>query len=181
MGLHEKIVELLPEIDDIEDNTLRERVIATWIAATRRGGWNESDLESIPIALSAEGQLPCDLVTYTRAVTRTGMAIAKALDESFGEGIEVDSQLVIAASLLHAVGRLLGWEHDEQGKIVQSRGGKLLRYPVSGVVLAGELGVPDEILHIIAGHAEEGDLVPRTLEGLIVHHAERVNFERFHT
>ena len=32
MGLQKRIVELLPEIDDIKENTLRERVIAAWMA-----------------------------------------------------------------------------------------------------------------------------------------------------
>ena len=41
-----------------------------------------------------------------------------------------------------------------------------------GTALAMESGVPDEVCHIIAAHAGEGDLVKRTTEALIVHHAD---------
>ena len=33
-------------------------------------------------------------------------------------------------------------------------------------------GVPDAVCHIIAAHADEGNLVQRTPEAFIVHHAE---------
>ena len=33
-------------------------------------------------------------------------------------------------------------------------------------------GVPDRVCHIIAAHAGEGDLVKRSTEAYIVHHAD---------
>ena len=48
----------------------------------------------------------------------------------------------------------------------------MLRHPFTGVALAMECGVPDAVCHIIAAHAAEGDLVKRTTEAYIVHHAD---------
>ena len=39
-----------------------------------------------------------------------------------------------------------------------------------------ECGVPDAVCHIVAAHAAEGDLVKRTTEAYIVHHADFMAF-----
>ncbi len=47
------------------------------------------------------------------------------------------------------------------------------------VALALECGVPDAVCHIIATHAGEGDLVKRSTEAIIVHHADFMAYEPF--
>ena len=47
------------------------------------------------------------------------------------------------------------------------------------VGLAMEAGVPDEVSHIIAAHAGEGNMVKRTAEAFIVHHADFMSYEPF--
>lgn len=180
MGLQNRIVELLPEIDDIQDNALRERVVAAWMAAAKYGGWSEEQLEQIPFTLLIE-EVTVGLFTHIRAVTQTAIAIARALEEAYGDLLEINRDQLIAGGLLHDVGKLLEYERTAEGKIQKSRSGQLLRHPISGAVLAGELGVPDEVLHIIAGHSKEGDFSPRTIEGVILHHADFANFESFKT
>jgi len=54
-----------------------------------------------------------------------------------------------------------------------------LRHPFTGVALALECGVPNSVCHIIATHAAEGDLVKRTTEAFIVHHADFMAFLPF--
>ena len=65
------------------------------------------------------------------------------------------------------------------GKLGTSRDGKLLRHPFSGVSVADRFGLPFDIQHIIAYHSKEGDLGKRTVESIIVHHADFVSFEPF--
>jgi hypothetical protein len=65
------------------------------------------------------------------------------------------------------------------GKSRQSERGEALRHPFTGVALALECGVPDAVCHIIAAHAAEGDLVKRTTEAYIVHHADFMAFLPF--
>ena len=48
-----------------------------------------------------------------------------------------------------------------------------------GVSLAEQCGVPAAVCHIIATHAGEGDMVKRTVEAYIVHHADFMTFEPF--
>ena len=70
-------------------------------------------------------------------------------------------------------------ELGPDGKSRQSERGEALRHPFTGVALALECGVPDEVCHVIAAHAAEGDLVKRTTEAYIVHHADFMAFLPF--
>ena len=38
-------------------------------------------------------------------------------------------------------------------------------------------GIPGEVLHIIATHSHEGDKVERSIESIIFHHADFVDFD----
>jgi hypothetical protein len=65
----------------------------------------------------------------------------------------------------------------EKKGYVQSAYGKLIRHPISGASLAEEVGLPPEVVHIIWTHSHEGDKTPRTVESVLVHHADFANFE----
>ena len=42
---------------------------------------------------------------------------------------------------------------------------------------AGEHGIPGEVMHIIATHSHEGDKMERSIESIIFHHADFVDFD----
>jgi len=50
---------------------------------------------------------------------------------------------------------------------------------ISGVAIASRFDLPPEVQHIIGTHSKEGDLGKRTVESIIVHHADFVSFEPF--
>jgi hypothetical protein len=79
------------------------------------------------------------------------------------------------------VGKLLEYELDDQGASFQGTYGKYLRHPFSGVSLAELCEVPPEVCHIIAAHAGEGDMIKRSTEAYIVHHADFMTFLPFKT
>ena len=62
---------------------------------------------------------------------------------------------------------------------MQSDRGRNLRHPFTGVHLAMSCGLPDEVSHIVATHAGEGNMVKRSTEAFIVHHADFMSFEPF--
>jgi hypothetical protein len=47
------------------------------------------------------------------------------------------------------------------------------------VAVAMMCGVPDAVCHIISAHAAEGDLVKRSTEAYIVHHADFMTYLPF--
>ncbi len=98
---------------------------------------------------------------------------------SSGTTLPVNMDVLISGAILADVGKLLEYELDENGNSIQGKYGQYLRHPFSGVSLAEECGVPPEVCHIIAAHAHEGDLVKRTTEAYIVHHADFMTFLPF--
>jgi putative nucleotidyltransferase with HDIG domain len=172
---HEDIRRLFPEIDLINNEALREQVAAVWKDAIQLGGWQPNDLGAIPFTLLIR-DCTTSLIDHTRAVTKTAVRIAETLLETYHETIKIDMDVLVAGSILHDVGKLLEYAR-EGGKVAKSEVGSLLRHPFSGQALAYKHGIPYSVLHMIAYHSKEGDLGKRTVEAIIIHHADFVNFE----
>ena len=171
----ESVRNLLPEVDLIKQEDLRQSVISVWQDAIDLGGWTADDLADIPFTLLIP-DCKFDLVTHTRVVTRTAVRIAETLIENYGAAVTIDMDILVAGGLLHDVGKLL--EYVRRGDaVVKSEKGSLLRHPFSGQALAYKHGLPFTVLHMIAYHSKEGDLGKRTAEAIIIHHADFVNFE----
>ena len=169
------ITVLFPEIKQIKEDKLRERVISTWDDAIKKGGWSYEELDEIPFTLLIP-ECKISLITHTRAVTQTSLEIAKVLSEFYKGKIQIDWDILIAGAILHDVGKIVEYA-KEKDKIVKSKTGKLLRHPFSGSALAYQRGLPDEVVHMIATHAHEGDEGYRSVEAIIVHYADFINFE----
>jgi putative nucleotidyltransferase with HDIG domain len=166
---------IFPEIKKIKDKKLRRKTADCLARAIKLGGWNEAELDIIPFTLLVKGKVP-SLVTHTRAVTQTSIAMAGVISTIYGDEVKVDLDILVSGALLHDVGKFL--EYAKEGdKVTKSKAGKMLRHPVSGTALAYTMGLPEEVLHIIAAHSHEGDHVKRSVEAIIVKHADFANFE----
>jgi putative nucleotidyltransferase with HDIG domain len=171
----QEMLELLPEIELIKQDRLREQVAAVWADAIELGGWSPKDLDKVPFTLLIP-ECTVSLILHTRAVTRTAISIAETLSAHYGDALKIDMDVLVAGGILHDVGKLLEYA-PQGGAVVKSPKGSLLRHPFSGQALAYKHGLPFEVLHMIAYHSKEGDLGKRTAEAIIVHHADFVNFE----
>ena len=170
-----KIVKLFPEIGQIKDENLRAQVVSTWEEAIDEGGWRIEELKTIPFTLLIP-ECKINLITHTRAVTQTALQIASVLSEFYKEKVEINIDFLIAGTILHDVGKLVEYAKDKD-RVVKSKTGKLLRHPFSGSALAYKHGLPDEVVHMIATHAREGDGGYRCVEAMIIHYADFINFE----
>jgi len=170
-----EIAKLFPEIEQINDQSLKDQVAATWEEAIRKGGWRVEELKTVPFTLLIS-ECEIDLITHTRAVLHTALKIVRVLSEFYGDRIQINRDFLIAGAILHDVGKLLEYTRD-QDKVVKGRTGKLLRHPFSGSALAYKQGLPEEVVHMIATHAREGDGGYRSVEAMIIHYADFINFE----
>jgi putative nucleotidyltransferase with HDIG domain len=174
-----EILKLWPELDWIKDSGLREKTARTWELGLERSVLKAKDLEKIPFTLLCGPDLKVSFMAHKRCVVHLAKECGEKMNEFFGSELPVNMDVVIAGAILADVGKLLEYELDNTGKAVQGKYGQYLRHPFSGVSLAEECGVPAEVCHIIAAHAHEGDLVKRTTEAYIVHHADFMTFLPF--
>lgn len=176
----DQIAELLPEINQIKDADLRAKVAAVWSEAIETGaggkGWTFDELLAIPFTLLA-GDIDLRYIEHLRSCAQQCMAIADVLGNVFADRIPINRDHLLAGSLLADVGKPLEFDRDAGGKLIKGRLGDLLRHPFSGVALCWKHGIPAEVMHIVATHSHEGDKVQRSIESIIFHHADFVDFD----
>ncbi len=175
--MRNELARIFNELEMIEDSDLREKVLDCWEETMKRSVFLVSDLKTIPFTLLIK-PAPFNLIEHTKAVTATALNMAKAMIQSYGNRVHINLDYIIAGGILHDVGKVLEYERNN-GVIVKSDFGKKLRHPVSGAIIAYMVGLPEDIVHIIAAHSKEGDYTKRTIESIIIHHADFVNFEPF--
>jgi putative nucleotidyltransferase with HDIG domain len=175
----EEIRKLWPELLWIGDEDLREKTANTWELALKKSVLSADDLRKIPFTLLAGPDLKVSFMAHKRCVVHVARDAGNKMNEFFGADMPVNMDVLIAGAILADVGKLLEYELDKDGKSFQGIYGKYLRHPFSGVSLAEQCGVPPAVCHIIATHAGEGDMVKRSVEAYIVHHADFMTFEPF--
>ncbi|HED53832.1 MAG TPA: HDIG domain-containing protein [Phycisphaerales bacterium] len=175
-----EIPELFPNINDIKDESLREKVISVWVEAIEVGcggkGWTADELRAVPFTLLA-GDIDLRYVEHLNSCAKQCIAIARVLGEVFGDRIPINMDYLIAGSLLADVGKPLEFDKDSSGNVIKGHFGEMLRHPFSGVALCYKHGIPPEVMHIVATHSHEGDKVQRSIESIIFHHADFVDFD----
>jgi putative nucleotidyltransferase with HDIG domain len=177
--MNEHVQKLWPELEWINDISLREKTAKTWEIALERSVLISDDLEKIPFTLMCGPDLNISFMAHKRCVVHIARASGEKMNEFFGNDLPVNMDILISGAILADVGKLLEYELDENSRAVQGKYGQYLRHPFSGVSLAEECGVPPEVCHIISAHAQEGDLVTRSTEAYIVHHADFMTFLPF--
>jgi putative nucleotidyltransferase with HDIG domain len=177
--MRESVQRLWPELEWISNEELREQVTRTWMVAMERSPLEPEDLEQIPFTLLIPN-CPATFMEHKRCVVHIARRSAEAMDEFLGRALPIDMDVVIAGAILADVGKVLEYERVD-GVAVQSARGQALRHPFTGVAVAMECGVPDGVCHIIATHAGEGNMVKRSTEAWIVHHADFMSYEPFKT
>ena len=175
--MNQEVRDLWPELMWIKDEELREATAKTWELALERSPLTVEDLNTIPFTLLVP-DLKVSFMAHKRCVVHIARDAASKMDSFFGSDLPTDIDITVAGAILADVGKLL--EYDiKDGKSCKSETGRYLRHPFTGVALAMEAGVPEKVCHIIAAHAGEGDMVKRTAEAYVVHHADFMTFLPF--
>ncbi len=177
--MNQEVLKLWPELNWIGDKTLREKTAKTWEMALERSVLSADDLHRIPFTLLVGPDLKVTFIEHKRSVVHIARSAGQTINEMYHGELKVNMDVLVAGAILCDVGKLLEYELNEEGVAVQGNYGKYVRHPFSGVSLAEEAGVPAEVCHIIATHAGEGNMVKRTTEAQLVHHADFMTFLPF--
>jgi len=177
--MKKEVLDLWPELEWIKNEDLREKTAKAWELALERSVLTPDDLNRIPFTLLCGPDLKVTFMDHKRSVVHIAKDAGNTVNSMYKGELPVDMDVLIAGAILADVGKLLEYVLDSNGKAVQGAYGKYLRHPFSGVSLAEEAGCPPEVCHIIATHAGEGNMVKRTTEAFLVHHADFMTFEPF--
>jgi len=173
------IYDLWPELNWIQDADIRQKTAKTWELALERSVLTAEDLQRIPFTLLCGPDLKVTFMDHKRSVVHIARDAGNKVNEMYHGELTANMDVLISGAILADVGKLLEYVLDKNNKAVQGTYGKYLRHPFSGVSLAEECGIPAEICHIIATHAGEGNMVKRTTEAYLVHHADFMTFLPF--
>lgn len=170
---YDRIAEVFPEIARIENRLLRDQVAAVW---TRT--WEMSGYTDIHEAVFAPHLANRSLISHIRSVTGSAIGIAESL--AAVHGMDIDMDRLIAAALLHDAAKCIEYERREDGTYHRSEAGK--NYPHSYLVIeiGRQIGVPEDVNHLVAQHSPSAPLIPRYLEGVILNHADLVDSDCMH-
>jgi len=165
------------ELSWIKDEKLREVTAKTWELALEKSVLTADDLKRIPFTLLVPTNVT--FMEHKTSVVHIARDAGKQINKFYHGELPVNEDILIAGAILADVGKLLEYVLDENGNAVQGTYGKYLRHPFSGVSIAEKCSVPPEVCHIIATHAGEGNMVKRSTEAYIVHHADFMTFLPF--
>ncbi|SIR81191.1 HDIG domain-containing protein [Haladaptatus litoreus] len=159
----EQVEDAYPELESIEDDELREQVIEAWVLGLERGGWK--DIADIPYAWNIH---EVTNVEHVRGVTRIAMRAAE--EQRDFHGADPDEDVIIAACLLHDVGKCYEYVDfvDEETLLSPdpTYATEEIPHSISGYALAHEVGCPLAVQRAIPHFL--GEVPKRTLEAELV-------------
>ncbi|EMA41607.1 HD domain-containing protein [Halobiforma nitratireducens] len=157
-----QVRDAFPELERIDDPDLTERVVEAWTLGLRRGGWRHVD--DIPYAWNIH---EVTNVEHVRGVTRIALESAREQREFHGADPDVDT--IVAACLLHDVGKCYEYTDHVDEELVDPNpryGGETIPHSLSGYALAHEVGCPLAVQRAIPHFL--GEVPDRTLEAELV-------------
>ncbi len=164
----------LPEVAQITDADLRERVVEAWALALSHSEY--ARIEEIPASGNPGGPVLTrgTQADHIRGVTRLALAIADTLEAQLGP-LGLDRDLLLAAALCHDVGKPFEFSARNQARWradPSAVGYPSMRHTLYGVHITLSVGLPEAVAHVAGAHSPEGQFVTRSLICTIVHQAD---------
>lgn len=169
MTTEEHVRDAYPEIELIESESLREKVVDAWTLVLDESEYERLDeVPGMPLNAGAWA-IDIDNVTHTRGVTRLSREVAESCNQHEGSDLNLDH--ITAGALCHDMGKYFEFTELDSGRFVNSvwsTSQPAIRHPIYSAAVAWSLDFPVEVVHIIANHANEGDHVVRSQAAHIV-------------
>jgi len=164
----------LHEVEEIRDPELAAKVVEAWslaLASSSFGAISEIEPSGNPGVNTLKRGTQTD---HIRGVTRMAAALADQLSAQLPD-LRINRDIVVAGGLCHDVGK--PWEFDPKNRqrwesAPRGAGLPSIRHPAFGVHVCLTVGLPEEVAHCAGAHSGEGELLVRSLENTIVHHAD---------
>jgi hypothetical protein len=181
----ERIHEVLPELELIEDPRRRDLVARVWAHSWRVSAWEDPTDAFMTISRLPEGHDPYqgrwNQIEHTRGVVAMLDDMLPTIERSVG--CPVYRQQAIVGALLHDVAKLPEFAPGGADGPVKTPVGAVLHHAAIGAQWALEAGFEPAIAHAIVAHSPSVSAEPSTPEALLVKVADQVvtDFNRMAT
>ena len=170
----QELQKLFPEINQIQDPTLRKGVTDIWLDVASTCPWNR--FEDIPKNYEAERHRT--LVGHVRGVTCMAIAMAEIAESQ--HGTSCDRDMLVAACLLHDASKPLECEPDRDGapsggSVLPARESEIGKKIQHGVYTAHKIlkkGLPLELAHLVITHTHFSNVRPNSFEASLLFYAD---------
>ncbi len=163
-----------PELNEIKDAGLRDKVVEAWALALSQTEFSAVDEIRASGGPTTPPMKKGTQADHIRGVARMAMGMAEELEEVVGP-LRINRDLLIACALCHDVGKPFEFSPRNQARWRSqpaNAGYPAIRHPVYGVHVALTVGLPEPVAHAAGAHSAEGERVQRSLENTIVHFAD---------
>ncbi len=164
----------LPEVEEISDPELRDKVVEAWAFALAETSFRS--IGDIPGA-GAPGRNVLKTgtqVDHLRGVATQCMRVADEFKRQFPD-FPLKRDILIAGALVHDVGK--PWEFAPENQTrweddPRETGWPSIRHPPYGAHVCLSVGLPEAVAHIATAHSREGEAIIRSLECTIVYYVD---------
>jgi hypothetical protein len=173
---------LNPELDDISDADLRERLVSAYALALSETEYTSLDQMLCSGMVSMWHVPTLTQSDHIRGVGRISRVLAEVVRSLYGQDLDIDPDIALAAGLAHDLGkpyfydgtRIQRWDAEKR-----YTGQPPFRHTFYGAHLALQAGLPIEIVHVIVGHdtGMEGQYLERSIYLDIVAHADNLYWQ----
>jgi hypothetical protein len=95
--MREKLLELIPEFNQIKDQELKEKTIRVWEKALKIRNMTPEDMLRMPFTLLID-PCPANFVEHTRGVVNVSVNAAKALKEVYGDRMSINMDYLLSGA-----------------------------------------------------------------------------------
>jgi putative nucleotidyltransferase with HDIG domain len=162
------ILKLFPAIKKIKDPELSQKVLLLWHQA-----WKSSNflrIEDVHQFEPARNYISYTNVGHTNQVCRACQAIAAMVSKELNLKLHMD--YLLAGAILHDVDKIMIFD-SKTGGFTET--GRRKSHAAAGGAFAREIGLPEEVAHIIEAHSTKfSPHPPKSIEALILRHADLI-------
>jgi 23S rRNA maturation-related 3'-5' exoribonuclease YhaM len=166
----------LPELRQITNEKLRDKVVEAWALALSESEFGTID--DIPAQGAPEHPLfkkgKGTQSGHFRGVAKIAQGIADGL-QGIHPDVKIDRDLLWACALCHDLGKAYEMSPRNQARWkrdVAAHGYPAIRHPGYGIHVAIVAGLPEVVAQTAGYHSMEGEWVRRSLLTMIVHYAD---------
>lgn len=167
--------QLFPEINEISDTDLADRVVRVWDRLWQEGNWD--DIHDLPVAPA----IPRPHLEHAQAVLTAAVAVSEIFERA--HGVKFDKDMLIAGAVLQDVSKLVEYEPVTGGPPYSaqlSELGRDLQHAVYAAHAALDEGVPVRLAHMILAHSPQSAMAPKTKEVKLLHHIDQADVAWVH-